>query len=54
MVGNATITMVTSISNMKVAAHTTTKVHHFFSMANTLRFRSPFRHLIPRICPFTP
>ncbi len=40
MVGKATITMVMSNSNMKVAAHTTTKVHHFFSMTCSLRRRT--------------
>jgi hypothetical protein len=44
MVGKATITMVMSNSNMKVAAHTTTKVHHFFSMACSLRRQREERH----------
>ena len=44
MVGKATITMVMSTSNMKVAAHTTTRVHHFFSMACSLRGERADRH----------
>ena len=54
MVGKATITMVMSNSNMKVAAHTTTKVHHFFSMTNNLPVRPTFRHRFPDICVITP
>src|ERR1700733_7592183 len=54
MDGKATNTIVTSNNNMKVATHTTTKVHHFFSMTNTLAFRSTLRHPIPDICLFSP
>ena len=36
MVGSAMTTIVTSRSSMKVAAHTTTRVHHFFSMTASL------------------
>src|SRR5580692_10815855 len=46
MVGNATNTMVMSKSNMNVAAHTTTKVHHFFSMPNSMAIRLSVRHII--------
>ena len=53
MVGNATVTIVTSNNNMKVAAHTTTKVHHFFSMTDTLLLRAVRCHRIRDIRPFT-
>src|ERR1700728_429363 len=53
MVGRATITIVTSKSNMKVAAHTTTKVHHFFSMTYSLPAPSGVRHWFRDICLFT-
>jgi hypothetical protein len=39
--------MVMSSSNMKVAAHTTTRVHHFFSMTTRLILRLSVRHYIP-------
>src|SRR5271154_6655448 len=35
------MTMVTSSSNMKVAAHTTSRVHHFLSIRLLLRVASP-------------
>ena len=50
MAGNATVTIVTSNNNMKVAAHTTTKVHHFFSMTCSLRCESGERHRFVDIC----
>jgi DNA-binding Lrp family transcriptional regulator len=53
MVGNATITMVMSNSSMKVAAHTTTKVHHFFSMTARLTLRISIRQYIRNICLIT-
>jgi hypothetical protein len=53
MVGNATITIVMSNSNMNVAAHTTTKVHHFFSMTCSLRCDRSGRHRSADICMIT-
>src|ERR1017187_3720029 len=53
MVGKATITMVMSNSNMKVAAHTTTRVHHFFSMISSLRCDRAGRHSFADICMIT-
>ncbi len=50
MVGKATITMVMSKSNMKVAAHTTTRVHHFLSMPCSLRCEQGGRHRFGDIC----
>src|SRR3984957_2610034 len=38
---------------MKVPAHTTIKVHHFFSMTTSLPVRFTFRHWIQSICFFT-
>ena len=46
--------MVTSNSNMKVAAHTTTRVHHFFSMATACPSGSTLRHCFRIICLFLP
>jgi DNA-binding Lrp family transcriptional regulator len=39
---------------MKVAAHTTTKVHHFFSTTNSLPVRAPSHHRFREICLFMP
>jgi DNA-binding Lrp family transcriptional regulator len=39
---------------MKVAAHTTTKVHHFFSMTNSLPVRPTIRRHFLDICLVTP
>ena len=33
MLGRATFTIVTSTSNMKIARHTTSSVHHFLAIA---------------------